>query len=76
MSTVADTGNKTKTKSKAEKKSKAAKAEQHPADKLKTIVRRLPPNLPEDIFWQSVQPWVSDETATWKIFYPGKVRKK
>lgn len=45
-------------------------------ERLKTVVRRLPPNLPEDVFWQSVQSWVSDETVTWKLFYPGKLRKR
>ncbi|KAH8829185.1 Smg-4/UPF3 family-domain-containing protein [Flagelloscypha sp. PMI_526] len=51
-----------------------AKVAQPP--RLKTVVRRLPPNLPEHIFWQSVSPWVSDDTITWKIFYPGKVHKR
>ncbi|KAI0299343.1 Smg-4/UPF3 family-domain-containing protein [Multifurca ochricompacta] len=45
-------------------------------ERLKIIVRRLPPNLPESIFWQSVQTWVTDETALWKEFYPGKLRKR
>ncbi|KAH9064533.1 Smg-4/UPF3 family-domain-containing protein [Lactarius vividus] len=45
-------------------------------ERLKTIVRRLPPNLPEHIFWQSVQPWVTDDTVLWKEFYPGKSRKR
>ncbi|KAJ7673548.1 Smg-4/UPF3 family-domain-containing protein, partial [Mycena rosella] len=45
-------------------------------ERLKTVVRRLPPNLPEDVFWQSVHSWVSDETVAWKIFYPGKLRKR
>ncbi|KAJ7264440.1 Smg-4/UPF3 family-domain-containing protein [Mycena haematopus] len=45
-------------------------------ERLKTVVRRLPPNLPEEIFWQSVQPWVTEETITWKAFYPGKLRKR
>ncbi|ETW77358.1 hypothetical protein HETIRDRAFT_436258 [Heterobasidion irregulare TC 32-1] len=45
-------------------------------ERLKSIVRRLPPNLPEDIFWQSVQSWVTDDTVSWKAFYPGKLRKK
>ncbi|KAF8583443.1 hypothetical protein K439DRAFT_1661244 [Ramaria rubella] len=44
--------------------------------RFKAIVRRLPPNLPEQVFWHSVQPWVSDETASWKVFYQGKLRKK
>jgi regulator of nonsense transcripts 3 len=45
-------------------------------ERLKTVVRRLPPNLPEQIFWQSVQTWVTDDTVIWKEFYPGKVKKK
>ncbi|KAF8489843.1 Smg-4/UPF3 family-domain-containing protein [Gautieria morchelliformis] len=44
--------------------------------RLKTVVRRLPPNLPESVFWQSVEPWVTDETASWRTFYQGKLRKK
>ncbi|CCM05615.1 uncharacterized protein FIBRA_07844 [Fibroporia radiculosa] len=45
-------------------------------ERLKTVVRRLPPNLPEDIFWQSVQQWVTAETATWKSYHQGKFRKR
>ena len=45
-------------------------------DRLKTVVRRLPPNLPEDVFWQSVQTWVTDENVNWKVFYAGKVRTR
>lgn len=45
-------------------------------ERLKTVVRRLPPNLPEDIFWQSVQAWVTDDTVTWKSYHPGKLRTK
>ncbi|KAF9448098.1 hypothetical protein P691DRAFT_801340 [Macrolepiota fuliginosa MF-IS2] len=47
-----------------------------PGERLKIVVRRLPPNLPEDIFWQSVSNWVTDETITWKIYFPGKPRKR
>lgn len=43
--------------------------------KLKVVVRSLPPNLPEQVFWQSVTPWVHDGTTTWKTFCPGKLRK-
>jgi regulator of nonsense transcripts 3 len=46
------------------------------SERLKTVVRRLPPNLPEHIFWQSVQTWVTDDTVLWKEYYPGKVKKK
>lgn len=45
-------------------------------ERLKTVVRRLPPNLPEEIFWQSVQTWVTDDSVTWKVYYAGKVRKR
>ena len=45
-------------------------------ERLKTVVRRLPPNLPEEIFWQSVQSWVTEDTAVWKTYYPGKIRKR
>ncbi|EGO26896.1 hypothetical protein SERLADRAFT_436716 [Serpula lacrymans var. lacrymans S7.9] len=45
-------------------------------ERLKTVIRRLPPNLPEDVFWQSVQSWVTDDTTLWKMFYPGKVGKR
>ena len=72
-------GSVTKTKSKdkeKERKPRAAQKAQPSTDRLKTVVRRLPPNLPEEIFWQSVQPWVSDETITWKKFFPGKITKK
>ena len=46
------------------------------SDKLKAVVRRLPPNLPEEIFWQSVEPWVNSESVSWKRFYGGKIRKE
>ena len=45
-------------------------------ERLKTVVRRLPPNLPEEVFWQSVQKWVSDETTTWREYWQGKFRKR
>ena len=45
-------------------------------ERLKTVVRRLPANLPEDIFWDSVAVWVTEETVTWKTFCPGKPRKR
>ncbi|KAI9511371.1 Smg-4/UPF3 family-domain-containing protein [Russula earlei] len=60
-----------KAKEKRQGQSKATGTE-----RLKIVVRRLPPNLPEQIFWQSVQTWVTDDVVLWKEFYPGKVRKK
>ncbi|KAI5474203.1 hypothetical protein MNV49_003968 [Pseudohyphozyma bogoriensis] len=32
--------------------------------RLKIVVRRLPPDLPEPLFWRSVAPWVARETTT------------
>ncbi|TFY75793.1 hypothetical protein EWM64_g8219 [Hericium alpestre] len=58
------------------KKERAAPKPASGTERLKTVVRRLPPNLPEEIFWQSVQNWVTDETILWKAFFPGKQRKK
>lgn len=43
--------------------------------KLKIVVRRLPANIPEEIFWSSTAQWVNDETAGWKVFRKGKVAK-
>jgi regulator of nonsense transcripts 3 len=60
-----------KAKEKRQGQTKAAGTE-----RLKTVVRRLPPNLPEHVFWQSVQTWVTDDTVLWKEFCPGKVKKK
>ncbi|KAF9522235.1 Smg-4/UPF3 family-domain-containing protein [Crepidotus variabilis] len=59
------------------KKEKERRQSQLPtSDRLKVVIRRLPPNLPEEIFWQSVQAWISDETTNWKAYYLGKLRKK
>lgn len=66
---------KSKSKEK-ERKSRASQKGQSSSERLKTIVRRLPPNLPEEVFWQSVQQWVTDETVTWKEYYQGKLRKR
>lgn len=64
-------------KSKKEKeREKRERAAQQQTERLKVVVRRLPPNLPEDIFWQTVQKWVTEETTTWKVFYPGKFKKR
>lgn len=59
-----------------EKDRKRKPSQKAQTDRLKTVVRRLPPNLPEDVFWQSVQQWVTDETVVWKEFYQGKFRKR
>ena len=63
---------------KLERKKERAKAAQAAAEKqkLKIVVRRLPPNLPEAIFWESVQAWVSEETVSWRTYWPGKMRSR
>ena len=55
--------------------------------RLKAVVRRLPPDLPSAVFWKTVEPWVqrdlSDDTAAeqetrsvaWSEFKQGVVRK-
>jgi regulator of nonsense transcripts 3 len=63
-------------KHKKEKDKERTSSQPQANERLKTVVRRLPPNLPEEVFWQSVQPWVTEETSVWKVFYPGKLRKK
>ncbi|OWZ65478.1 hypothetical protein AYX14_06213 [Cryptococcus neoformans] len=42
------------------------------APRNKLVIRRLPPTLPEDIFWQSVSTWITDKTCLWKSFVNGK----
>ncbi|KAG2007036.1 hypothetical protein CC2G_014764 [Coprinopsis cinerea AmutBmut pab1-1] len=66
----------TKSKKEKERERREKAAQQQSNERLKTVVRRLPPNLPEDIFWQTVKPWVTEETATWKVYYPGKFKKR
>ncbi|KAK0469006.1 Smg-4/UPF3 family-domain-containing protein [Desarmillaria tabescens] len=65
-----------KNRDKDKEKKERALSQAAPTERLKTVVRRLPPNLPEEIFWQSVQTWVTDGTVIWKTYYPGKFRKR
>ncbi|KAG8744764.1 hypothetical protein FRC10_009529 [Ceratobasidium sp. 414] len=58
------------------KSSRSKQASGVGAPKLKVVIRRLPPNLPEAIFWQSVSQWVTSETVSWKLFVKGKLRTK
>ncbi|TKY90466.1 hypothetical protein EX895_000464 [Sporisorium graminicola] len=44
-------------------KSQAARQAKAPTQfKSKVVIRRLPPNLPEDVFWKAVSPWIRDKT--------------
>lgn len=42
------------------------------APRLKLVIRRLPPTIPEDIFWRSIAPWVDDGKSTWRRWCQGK----
>ena len=72
---ASESGKGSKPKSK-EKRSKGSGGGAQKTERLKTVVRRLPPNLPEEIFWQSVAQWVSEETVSWKVYYPGKFKTR
>ena len=76
----AATTSKPKPKEKKEKKARSSGGSgggpKSQTERLKTIVRRLPPNLPEDVFWQSVAKWVSTETVSWRAYYPGKFKTR
>lgn len=63
------TKKRTKRNKKKKKLKKEAKEAKESGDfdtkiKLKVIVRRLPPNLPEHIFWQAASPWVLRSDTT------------
>lgn len=50
------------------------------APRLKLVIRRLPPTLPEEIFWNSVTPWLGnvngsvegESKVSWKRYVKGK----
>ncbi|KAI0696522.1 Smg-4/UPF3 family-domain-containing protein [Cytidiella melzeri] len=67
---------KTKSKEKEKERKRLAQKSQSSSDRLKTVVRRLPPNLPEEVFWKSVQSWVTEDTVVWKEYHLGKFRKR
>ncbi|PKC03942.1 hypothetical protein RhiirA5_450019 [Rhizophagus irregularis] len=43
--------------------------------KTKVVVRRLPPLIPESLFFESVKQWVNEETCTWSRFHQGRISK-
>ncbi|OCH88706.1 hypothetical protein OBBRIDRAFT_757664, partial [Obba rivulosa] len=68
---------KPKAKDKEKEKEKKTKTVAKPQiERLKTVVRRLPPNLPEEVFWQSVQKWVTEETVQWRVYHQGKFKTR
>ncbi|MCO5584891.1 hypothetical protein L7F22_038823 [Adiantum nelumboides] len=50
--------NKKKNTLKKETKKAKESGDFDPNAKLKVVVRRLPPNLPEHIFWKAISPWI------------------
>ena len=63
-------------KDRDKEKERKTRSQKTQVERLKTVVRRLPPNLPEDVFWKSVEQWVTEDTVTWKEYYQGKFRKR
>ncbi|KAG9306901.1 hypothetical protein G9A89_002570 [Geosiphon pyriformis] len=57
------------------KKAKSKRTGRKLATRTKVIVRRLPPNVPEEKFLESVKPWANELTTDWYVFYPGRVSK-
>lgn len=68
-----DNDNPTPDKSEKKRRKRAAKPKEPPM-RLKVVVRRLPPNLPEELFWKSVEQW--REFVDWSSYLPGKLAQR
>ncbi|KAI7866105.1 Smg-4/UPF3 family-domain-containing protein [Mucor mucedo] len=67
-----------KTSTEKPKKRTKKRSKRHarkPTLKTKVIVRRLPPNLPEEIFFNSVKPWINQDNVDYSLYVPGKLSK-
>ncbi|CDH57309.1 wd repeat-containing protein [Lichtheimia corymbifera JMRC:FSU:9682] len=60
-------------KKKKDKAKKKAKRQRKNALKTKIVVRRLPANLPEEVFMTAVKRWTGDDVVDYKFYVPGKV---
>ncbi|CAM0139898.1 unnamed protein product [Umbelopsis sp. WA50703] len=60
-------------KKKKDKKKPRKRSSKKALPKTKVVVRRLPPNIPEEIFFNSVKAWVNESTTGWQLFVPGKL---
>ncbi|CDS12040.1 hypothetical protein LRAMOSA04235 [Lichtheimia ramosa] len=60
-------------KKKKDKAKKKAKRQRKNALKTKIVVRRLPANLPEEVFMNAVKRWTGDDVVDYKFYVPGKV---
>jgi regulator of nonsense transcripts 3 len=63
-------------KKKKEKKKPRKRGSKKALPKTKVVVRRLPPNIPPEIFNKSVQQWINDTTVDWQLFVPGKLSSR
>lgn len=61
---------------KKEKKRPRKRSSKKTSPKTKVVVRRLPPNIPAEIFNNSVKNWVNDSTVDWQLFVPGKLSSR
>ena len=41
--------------------------------RTKLVIRHLPPNLPEELLWKTIEPWVNEKTCVWKRYAPGSI---
>ena len=58
------------------KRSKSKRGRGKNVTKTKVVVRRLPPLIPENLFFESVKQWVNEETCTWSRFHQGRISKR
>ncbi|KAI8334267.1 Smg-4/UPF3 family-domain-containing protein [Chlamydoabsidia padenii] len=68
-----DKNNKQKTldkKKKRQRRKKKAKRVKKNEPKTKVVVRRLPPNLPEQVFMNAVQQWTTNDVVDFSMFIP------
>lgn len=54
----------------------ASPSPKEPKPRSKVVVRRLPPGLPEDKFWEAVHAHLTPDAYDWACFAPGKASVK
>jgi regulator of nonsense transcripts 3 len=60
--------------SSGKRKSRRSKKPKEPVPRLKLVIRKLPPNLPKEVFLKTVEPWINK--IDWHDYYPGKLSKR
>jgi regulator of nonsense transcripts 3 len=63
-------------KKKKEKKKPRKRSGKKTSSKTKVVVRRLPPNIPQEVFSNSVKGWINEATIDWQLFVPGKLSSR